>query len=236
MKSLQLTESHYNELELLEQLLPLNHKKILELGCGKAEKTRKIVTKGEGRQIIATEVDAVQHGKNLKLDDLPNVQFIESGAQYIPLDDGSIDIVLMFKSLHHVPMEQMDQALSEIERVLKSGGYAYISEPVYAGAFNEMMCLFHDEKIVRAAAYKAIETSIDGGIWAETEELFFNTQLRFKDFSEFDQRMLQVTHTDHALSPEVLQEVKEKFSSNMKNGRVEFLVPNRVNLLRKKYQ
>jgi ubiquinone/menaquinone biosynthesis C-methylase UbiE len=63
--------------------------------------------------------------------DLPNVNFGLSGAQDIPLDDESVDVVFMFKSLHHVPTELMEQSLREIWPVLKPAGLAYISEPVF---------------------------------------------------------------------------------------------------------
>jgi 2-methylisocitrate lyase-like PEP mutase family enzyme len=66
----------------------------------------------------------------------------------------------MFKSLHHVPVPLMDQALAEIRRVLKPGGLAYISEPVFAGEFNEVLRLFHDESIVRREAFSAIERAV----------------------------------------------------------------------------
>ena len=133
-------ESVANEMELLNELLPLEGAKVLELGCGKAEKTRQIAP--QAAHILALEVDNIQLAKNRTITDLPNVQFEWGGAEKIPAPDSTFDIVLMFKSLHHVPMDLMDQAFDEIRRVLKPGGLLYISEPVYAGAFNEILRLF----------------------------------------------------------------------------------------------
>lgn len=42
----------------------------------------------------------------------------------------------------------MDQALAEVARVLRPGGYLYVSEPVYAGPLNEIVCLYNDEGVV----------------------------------------------------------------------------------------
>ena len=123
------------EPEIYNRLLTLDHKHILELGCGSAEITRNIATSGAGRKITALEVDEIAHAKNLQIADLPNVTFAIAGAQEIPLADASVDVVFMFKSLHHVPLDLMDQSLREISRVLKPGGLAYISEPVFAGGF-----------------------------------------------------------------------------------------------------
>ena len=115
-----------NETEVFEQILSLDGKEILELGCGKADITRLIANAGQGRNITATEVDEIQHSKNLLRNDLANVNFIAAGSEAIPLDNDSIDVVFMFKSLHHVPIEKMETALNEINRVLKPGGMAYI--------------------------------------------------------------------------------------------------------------
>ena len=121
--------------------------------AAKPRKTRAIAQWGQVASITALEVDEIQHAENLQIGDLPNVSFSVGGAEAIPAADASVDIVLMFKSLHHVPMNKVDQALAaEIRRVLKPGGLAYLSEPVYSGAYNEVLRLFHEEKRVREAA------------------------------------------------------------------------------------
>jgi SAM-dependent methyltransferase len=60
----------------------------------------------------------------------------------------------MFKSLHHVPPELMEPSMHEIRRVLKQGGLVYISEPVFAGDFNDILRLFHDEQKVNFAEFE----------------------------------------------------------------------------------
>lgn len=47
----------------LVETLNLNNKTILELGCGNAIKTIDIANNGFNRQIIAYEVDEIQHKK-----------------------------------------------------------------------------------------------------------------------------------------------------------------------------
>ncbi len=76
--------------------MSLDGKKILELGCGKADLTRLIATTGSGREIMATEVDEIQHNHNLLIDDLPTVTFVKAGSEEIPSDDESFDVVFMF--------------------------------------------------------------------------------------------------------------------------------------------
>jgi ubiquinone/menaquinone biosynthesis C-methylase UbiE len=222
-----------NEVKLMLEQLPFDGAQVLELGCGKAEKTRLLAETGRVCGILALEVDTIQHERNLQIADLPNVQFRHAGAEAIPAKDNSIDIVLMFKSLHHVPMELMDQALSEIARVLKPGGLAWISEPVYAGDLNEVFKLFHDEKVVREAAFAAICKAVDDGRLLLDKEQFFNTRSFFENFEQFDQRMIQVTHSNHNLAPDLYARVKAKFESYLGSEGATFLNPQRVDLLRK---
>ena len=118
-----------NEGDILDELLQLRGATVLELGCGKAEKTRIVARKAAS--VLALEVDQRQLAKNLALGDMVNVHFAHGGAERIPASNAIFDVVLMFKSLHHMPVESMDSAFAEILRVLKPGGVAYISEPVY---------------------------------------------------------------------------------------------------------
>ncbi len=221
------------ESDIYNRLLSLDHKYILELGCGSAELTRHIATSGSGRKVTALEVDEIAHAKNLQITDLPNVEFTLSGAQEIPLEDESVDVVFMFKSLHHVPLELMDAAMQEIYRVLKPGGLAYISEPVFAGAFNEVLRLFHDEESVRKAAFETVKKAVDGGVFSLYEEVFFNSPMRFEDFSEFETKIIKATHSHHKLDDELYQRVKQRFEQHLDDDGAHFLMPIRVDLLQK---
>ncbi|MDH3355654.1 MAG: methyltransferase domain-containing protein [Chromatiales bacterium] len=222
-----------NEMEELKHLLSLDHKKILELGCGKAEITRFIAATGLEREVIATEVDKVQHTNNMLIKDIPNVTFLMAGAEDIPLEDESIDVVLMFKSLHHVPVDLMSHAFKEIKRVLKQGGVVYISEPVFNGDFNEVLRIFHDEENVREMAYRAINHAISSKEFLSVKEMFFNVPLFFDSFESFEKNIINVTHSHHQLSDALIQRVKEQFSINIKDDGAHFLMPIRVNLLKK---
>jgi ubiquinone/menaquinone biosynthesis C-methylase UbiE len=222
-----------SEAEVYQRLLPLAGAQIIELGCGAAAHTRTIAESGRPASILACEVDTIQHEKNLTSNDLPVVTFVQAGAQAIPAADGSADIVMMFKSLHHVPLEAMAGVMQEIRRVLRPGGLAYISEPVYAGDFNEVLRLFHDEKAVREAAFATVSQAVEQGVLQLVGQHFFNTPNNFQDFSDFEQRIIGVTHTDHRLSPQLLQLVREKFEGFMGPDGAHFVMPIRVDLLRR---
>lgn len=217
---------------IVDELLPLDGAKVLELGCGRAEMTR--IVAARAASVLALEVDEIQLAKNREIADLPNVAFEHGGAEAIPAADANADIVLMFKSLHHVPLELMDQAFGEIRRVLKPGGLAYISEPVYAGAFNEILRLFHDEKLVREAAFAAEQRAVSSGLFELVVQTFFLNPMHFDGFGQFEEQVLKVTHTEHRLSPALYREVKSKFEQHLTPDGADFRMPIRVDLLRKR--
>ena len=223
-----------DEFTLLGQHLTLNGTRILELGCGAAQKTLQIAEHCQPASIIAAEVDTIQHTRNLERDDTPAcVSYQSFPAQAIPLKDSSVDVVMMFKSLHHVPVTDMSAALAEITRVLRPGGKAWISEPVFAGDFNEIIRLFHDEQAVRQAAFSALESSVARGQLLLEDELFFLQQIQLDSFEEFDQNIIRATHSDHSLDQALYEQVRETFLASGKPGQYEFAVPMRVDLLGK---
>jgi ubiquinone/menaquinone biosynthesis C-methylase UbiE len=218
-----------NEGDILDELLHLEGAMILELGCGKAEKTRIVAQKAAS--VLALEVDETQLAKNIAITDLPNVRFAHGGAEKIPAVDSNFDIVLMFKSLHHVPTELMDSVFSEIRRVLKPGGVAYISEPVYAGDFNKILKLFHDEKAVREAAFAAEKRAVSSGRLALVSQKYFLQPMHFVNFGQFEEQVLKVTHTGHKLSVETLEKVRSKFNGHTTQEGATFHMPIRVDVL-----
>ncbi len=220
------------EPEVFESLLSLDNKNILELGCGDAALTRLIESNGANRTITALEVDMIQHQKNIEIRDLAGVSFKLGACEDIPAPDNTFDIVFMFKSLHHVPMDKLSQALLEVKRVLKPGGLAYISEPVFAGDFNEVLKLFHNEEKVRQAAFDALQESINKQTFELVNELFFNTPVCFDDFAQFKNKVIGATHSEHHLSEELLQIVQQKFQEATQINKGQFLIPIRVDLLR----
>lgn len=221
------------EIAVVQRMLDLNGARILELGCGAAEKTRLIAEKTGAAEIVAVEIDPIAHQKNLQITDLPRVRFKSYGAEDIAEDAAQFDVVMMFKSLHHVPGNRMDTALEEIARVLKPGGHAYISEPVFAGEFNDIMRLFHDEEAVRRDAFNALKRCVERGHLQLKEEYFFNNRIRLQSWEQYQHGILNVSHTDHQLTDELLAAVRTKFLAAESEQGFAFDIPNRVDLLYK---
>jgi len=230
MSILQITD----ELELLDGLVDLaKHPRVIELGCGAAQLSRKLLERFAASEVTALEVDERQHAKNIAQPQ-DRLCLVQAGAQAIPFGDAGFDLALMLKSLHHVPLDLLDTALAEVYRVLAPGGLLYVSEPVFDGALNEVMRLFHDEEVVRAAALKALERAVVSGAWEQVAETRFEVPVHYRDFAEFEQRMIGVTFVDHRLDAATLAKVRERFEPHMTADGAHFVRPMRVNLLRKR--
>jgi ubiquinone/menaquinone biosynthesis C-methylase UbiE len=222
------------DIDVLARLLPFAGARVLELGCGRAELTRTLAGRYPTARFTALEVDRIQHARNLASADLPNVVFGYGGADAIPLPDASFDVVLMAKSLHHVPVAAMNTALAEIARVLVPGGLAAFSEPVYAGEFNAMLALFHDEREVREQAFATLERAVQTGRFDLAAEEFHVALRRYASFDEFDERIIRATHTEHRLSEAQLAAVRERFGRNLTPEGAVFAQPMRVDVLRRR--
>ena len=222
----------HDELDLLAELVPIDGREIIELGCGAARMARALLERHPGCRVSGLEVDARQHAKNLASPQA-GLRFIAAGAEAIPFPDASFDVALMLKSLHHVPMPLMAQALGEVRRVLRAGGLLYVSEPVYDGAFNEVMRLFNDERVVRAAAQAALDAALAAGAWQQAAERRFAMPVDFADFDDFEQRMMHPTFAEHRIDEAKRAEVRAAFVPHHGAAGAHFERPMHVRVLRR---
>jgi SAM-dependent methyltransferase len=222
-----------NELDLLDTLLPLDGARIVEAGCGAARLARDLLQRHPNAEVAGLEVDERQLAKNLA-EPAPRLHFVRAGAQAIPFGDASFDGALMLKSLHHVPLERLDQALDELARVLRPGGWLYVSEPVYAGALNELIRCFNDEGEVRAAAQGALDRAIAGGRWTAGPERRFDMPVRFRDFADFEQRMMRPTFADHHIDDAMLARVAALYAPHQGPDGARFTRPMHVRVLHRR--
>ena len=221
-----------DELDLLAELVPLAGQQIIELGCGAAKLARALLVRNADSRVTGVEIDARQHAKNLATPQ-DRLRFLSGVAQDIPCDDGVFDLALMLKSLHHVPMPAMAQALAEVARVLRPGAHLYISEPVFDGALNHVTRLYNDEQRVRAAAQAAIDAALATDSWTQAAERRFAVPSRFADFAAFEQRMIGQTYADHQLDAATLAEVRKRFDAHCGIDGAVFEQPMHVRLLRR---
>jgi SAM-dependent methyltransferase len=222
-----------NELDVLNALVPLARQRVIELGCGNARLARSLLQRFPNCQVTGLEVDAIQHAKNLAAPQA-GLTFVAAGAQAVPFPDASFDLALMLKSLHHVPLPLLPQALAEVARVLRPGGCFYVSEPIYGGTFNQVVKQFNDEGVVRAAAQTALDKALaHSGCWEVVAERRFAQAVSYRNFAEFEQRMMRPTFAHHDLSETVVDRTRAAFEPHLTPEGAHFVRPMHVRLLRR---
>jgi len=105
----------------LEKLIPGNSK-ILELGVGNGEISNYLAEK--------YEIYCIDYSKeclNQLSDKIKNKNLINLETEKIPYPDNFFDAVLAFEILEH--LKNLDFAMKEIKRILKTGGYVFASTP-----------------------------------------------------------------------------------------------------------
>jgi len=221
-----------DEIDVLGSLVPLAGQDIIELGCGAARLARTLLERHPDSSVTGLEVDERQHAKNIAAPQA-GLRFVAGGAEAIPFPDASFDLALMLKSLHHVPRALMGQALGEVARVLRPGGHLYVSEPVYDGALNEVVRLYNDEGVVRAAAQSALDAALRSGAWEQVAERHFEMPVHFTDFADFEQRMMRPTYADHRIDDAKLASVRAVFQPHVGPDGARFTRPMHVRVLRR---
>ncbi len=113
-----------SHLEKVDRLLSLSDgQRVLEVGCGQGHLTKRLADRG----IDVTGVDA--NPKASEIAGTDRVLYMK--GEDLEFGDESFEVVLSVHALEHIP--PLDQAISEMARVLKPGGSAlhiYPAEPV----------------------------------------------------------------------------------------------------------
>ncbi len=88
-------------------------------------------------------------------------------------------------------------------------------------------------RLVRQAAFDTVKKALDEGLFTLVEETFFNSPMKFQDFSEFENNTIKATHSEHNLDEELYRLVKQRFEQHLSDDGANFLMPMRVDLLQK---
>ena len=222
------------EAVVYNELLSLDDKNILDVGFGDGKHSRTITAGGKGRTVLTLEVNKVQHRKNLEITGAINLTFALGSAEAIPAGNDIFDVVFLFKSLHHVHVEYMGKVMQEIHRVLKPGGFAYISEPFHdRGDFMEMVLLFNKEQKVHDLAFEAICDAAKQGLFKSTEEVFLKSPREYTSFQDFVDKHMNVSYRENRVPSDIRTAVKRQFESHSSHNGLHFVVHIRVDLLQK---
>ncbi len=191
-------------------LVPVAGLELLDIGCGAGATSRALVQ--AGAKVVGIEPDPVQAEKNRQAEPLDGLTFLEGEAQALPFADDSVDGVLFFRSLHHVPIPLMHAALREAARVLKPQGFLCIVEPGMTGSHFAVMRPFHDETEVRTAALAALARTTPA-LFTEARHYGYVQFARYPHFNALVERVLGQTFNDISRQKVETPEVRALFEA-----------------------
>ena len=137
--------------------------------------------------------------------------YLDGVGQDLPIEDASIDVVVFSYSLHHVPVDEMSNAINEVVRVLKPGGQLAVLEPVAAGPSFEVIQPVDDETEVRAHAQAALDNRPASLTETHTER--HQSAYCFSDFDELKKNVIDIDPTRKAAFESAGDEVERRFNN-----------------------
>jgi SAM-dependent methyltransferase len=221
-----------SDMAVLERLVSLSGRDIVDVGCGGGALVRELVARGA--QVTGVEISEEQLAAAVRDDGGCGARYVVGLAQRLPLDDASVDVVVFMRALHHVPVADMGDALREARRVLRPDGIVYVCEPLADGDFYALTSLVEDEREVRAAAQRAVADASAAGL-ERVSTLEYDVRLCLADLDAFGARLVSVDPARSALFEERRDEVAEAFARlgepGERSGERCFLAPMRIDLL-----
>jgi hypothetical protein len=147
---------------MLERLVAPAGKDVVDIGCGGGALVRELAA--AGARPIGVEISDEQLAAARAHDGGSGARYLVGRAEALPLENAAVDVAVFMRTLHHVPVAQMEAALREARRVLRSAGAVYVAEPLAEGDFFALTCLVEDELEVRRAAQEALARSEHAGL------------------------------------------------------------------------
>ncbi|WP_299395124.1 class I SAM-dependent methyltransferase [Pelagibius sp.] len=218
---------------VLRDRLSLAGARVADIGCGDGGLVRALTRSGAA--VVGIDPQPHQLARAQAAPAAGSERYCAAEGQALPFDDASLDVVIYFNALHHVPVADQEAALAEAARVLHQGGQLYIQEPLAEGVFFEMVRPIEDETEVRTRAYEALQRAADGRTLAAEEEYVYRAPHRQASFEAFRDGMIAVDPARRPLVEAREESLRQSFmaAGEQRDGAFWFEIPSRLNLLRR---
>jgi SAM-dependent methyltransferase len=221
------------DLSILERLVDPQGRDVVDIGCGAGALARALA--GAGARVVALEVSEEQLAPALARDGGSDVQYVVGRGQALPLHDAAVDMAVFMRTLHHVPVSDMTQALQEARRVVRPGGTVYVAEPLPEGDYYALTSMIDDELEVLQAAQSALAHAFDIGLERVTT-IEYDVRTHLVGMDQFRECTVSVDRSRSEIFATRSSELDEAFQRlgepGERPGERCFLSPTRVDVLR----
>ena len=101
--------------------------RVLDIACGTGYGSQLLSEQGKAAEVIGVDISYEAVGYAARRHSSRNTRFLAGSATEIPLPEKSVDVVVSFETIEHIPEDS--QVISEFARVLRPGGTLVISTP-----------------------------------------------------------------------------------------------------------
>jgi len=127
---------------VLEYLVPIKGKRVLEVACGRGGFARLLAARGavvSGSDFSETALRIARNQIPQNRAGATRVDFVQTDAQNLPYAEESFDIIISCETIEH--LQNPLQALKEMARVCRTDGLLYLTTPNYFNAMG-LYCVY----------------------------------------------------------------------------------------------
>lgn len=197
--------------EMIARVVDLDGRRVVDVGSGAGGLVRWLSE--QGADAVGVECGSFMQAEAQAADPDHPERYIDGVGQDLPFDDDSVDVVVMSYSLHHIPADEMTNALAEAHRVLRPGGHYLSLEPVPAGPGFEVVRPVDDETYVRGLAQQALDGAEALGL-TPVNDTSYETGKSYPDFAAWEKNMVGIDPERAAAMEAHRDEVEQLFHAN----------------------
>ena len=137
-------------------------------------------------------------------------RYVDAPGQALPFGDSSFDVVVFSNSLHHIPSDDMAQALVEAGRVLRPGGTLYVAEPEIEGPEDSMGYPVIDETAVRTEAQQVLD-NLDPNRFDSLRRFTYTSEAVYESFDQWCDRVVGIDPERASALDKHREDLSERF-------------------------
>jgi SAM-dependent methyltransferase len=102
-------------------------RRVADVACGEGYGSALLAT--SAASVVGVDLDAAAIAHATATYARPSVRFVMASATALPLADGSVDAVVSFETIEHIPADAQAAMLAEFARIVAPGGVLVMSSP-----------------------------------------------------------------------------------------------------------
>ena len=194
--------------EKIFQLVDLQNKQVLEVGCGNGRITSLLAGKSDNLVAIDPDTVKIKEAQNKAI----SADFRIGSGDNLDFPDECFDLVIFTLSLHH---QNSKAALREAARVLKKGGEILVIEPINEGKVERIFALARNEE---QAVLEAQQSINECGLSVEYSEIF-NAKWIFDNKEDLCQSIFD--HYDIPFNINIAEQIFDRLGAQVEDQPLE---------------